>query len=318
MWRTCSIPTTVHNMQHNNTARVAAYTTRTPDDRTRMRRVAAANDEGKSGREGRKIARESWRAGSRGETTSGMNLVALASSHYHETRQSPKPYQSKQRPSRQQGRMNRAEGATDGEEVKGGETNNEAPDPREVLVDPGGETEARRNGNVAHGDANAEVDREVEGESSGTCRDISIKRESWSATAHVRSTTALDEDDQHTSTGDNDVPGIPPAPPEPPDEPAQRENEPPSVELEGEWNLDASFEDGPSRAETDASGVSGHTRRRPQHPRMHQRRCERWRRRYERAEWSYRLRRGPRAARGVKRRRGRLGRPNSFRRWRTR
>ena len=49
----------------------------------------------------------------------------------------------------------------------------------------------------------------------------------------------------------------PPAPPKPPDKATRQGNEPPSAELEGEWDRLASYEVGPTSAEAHASGVSG-------------------------------------------------------------
>ena len=67
-----------------------------------------------------------------------------------------------------------------------------------VEVEPGGETTDRRNGSVADEDADADVGRvagearrgaQVEGESAGTRRDISIERERGSVSALERSMT---------------------------------------------------------------------------------------------------------------------------------
>ena len=150
--------------------------------------------------------------------------------------------------------------AEDDPEDQGGAT-----DRRKVVeVEPGSETKARRSGSVAHEDVDADLDREagearrdaqVEGESAGTRRDVSIERERGSASAHERSTTTVEETDQRPSS-DDDIPGVPPDTPEPPDVTAQRRNEPPSAELEGEWEVPASCNAGPTAGETDVSGPS--------------------------------------------------------------
>ena len=138
--------------------------------------------------------------------------------------------------------------------------------PDDVEVEPGGETKARRCGSVAHEDVDADVDwdvgearrdAQVKRESAGMRREVSIERERGSASAHERSTTTVEDTDQHPSTDDDDVPGIPPTPPEPLDEAVQRTDEPLSVELEGEWNDLASCDVGPTRVEADATGVLG-------------------------------------------------------------
>ena len=139
--------------------------------------------------------------------------------------------------------------------------------PDSVQVEPGGETESRRNGGVMHGDADAGIDDRAEeahgdvqfkAERSATCRDESIAGERWSARPHERSTTT-DENDQRTSTGVNDVPSPSPEPPPPvlvPYGPAQRRNEPPSVELEGERESVVSCDAGPTACEADVSVMS--------------------------------------------------------------
>ena len=136
--------------------------------------------------------------------------------------------------------------------------------PADVQVEPGGETEAERNGCVVHEDTDAAVDgevarayqdAEVEVESAETHREASVEAEEWSASAHERSTATDEENDQRTSTNVNDVPEDPPDPPPPPDEAAKQHDEPPSVELEGEKGSRASCDDAPTRAETDALGA---------------------------------------------------------------
>ena len=141
-------------------------------------------------------------------------------------------------------------------------------DPADVQVEPGGETEVERIEHAAHEDANAEVDgevaetrrdAEVEVESAGTRRGTSVEGERWSATTHERSSTEADEDNnQRTPQDVEDVPGPSPGPPPPvltPDEPGQRQNKPPSVELEGERRSRASCDDGPTNGDSDASGA---------------------------------------------------------------
>ena len=137
----------------------------------------------------------------------------------------------------------------------------------DTEVEPGGEAEVRQSECVAHENADAAVDEEVgearrgaqvEGESAGMRRDMLIERERGSASALERSTTTDEENDQRPSSDDDDIPGIPPDPPEPPDVTVQRRNEPPSAELEGEWDrVLASYEAGPTAGETDVSGLPG-------------------------------------------------------------
>ena len=61
----------------------------------------------------------------------------------------------------------------------------------------------------------------------------------------------VEESGQHTSTDDDNVPGLPPEPSKPPDGPARRENGPPSTQLEGEWNIAASCDVGHTSGHTD-------------------------------------------------------------------
>lgn len=63
----------------------------------------------------------------------------------------------------------------------------------------------------------------------------------------------------HLTRGrDEDIPEPLPAPTKLPHKPAQRQNEPPSIKLEGEWNVneDVSCAIRPTAAETDTSGAS--------------------------------------------------------------
>ena len=119
--------------------------------------------------------------------------------------------------------------------------------PEGVKVEPGGKAgKVERNGCAAHENADAEVDGEVVGihrdaevemESAGTRRGTSVEGERWSVMTHERSSTEADEENnQRTPQDDEDVPGPSQEPPLPvltPDEPGQRQNKPPSVELEG-------------------------------------------------------------------------------------
>ena len=144
----------------------------------------------------------------------------------------------------------------------------ERQDPAGVQVDPGGKTKAERNESAALESADAEADgrvagvcrdTQVMGESAGTRREASIEAEEWSASTHARSTTRAEENGQRTSTGVNDAPRAPPEPPQPPqppDEAANRQNEPPSVELEGERIPNPSCDVGHTRAEANTSGPS--------------------------------------------------------------
>ena len=94
-------------------------------------------------------------------------------------------------------------------------------------------------------------DTQVEMESAVTRREASIEGEESSATTHEQSMPGDEETGQHTVPEDDDLPGAPSEPPPPltsPDEPARRENEPPSVELEGERR-------GNPSCDADATGV---------------------------------------------------------------
>jgi len=148
-------------------------------------------------------------------------------------------------------------------------------DCRDVQVDPGGETgQVERNECAAHGIADTGDDKEaaeealqgaqVDGESTTACQNVSIMGERWCAAhrAHGRLTTAAadKENNQRAETIDDNVPETPPEPPPPLIDPAgssTRENRPPSIELEGERRLSASFNE-PTQAETNTLGVSGH------------------------------------------------------------
>jgi hypothetical protein len=80
-----------------------------------------------------------------------------------------------------------------------------------------------------------------------------------SARTHARSTTLVEEDRQHTPQDGDDIPSSSPhtpAPAEPPDEAANRQNDPPSVELEGERMLYPSCDVGPTSGNAHASGAT--------------------------------------------------------------
>jgi hypothetical protein len=148
------------------------------------------------------------------------------------------------------------------------EPSTETRDRPAVQVEPGGETEAKRNGSIAHGNADAEVDSEVVGahrdaqvdvESAQTPRDTTSKGERARATAHTRSTTTDEETGQRTETDVDDIPEDPPDPFTPlpmPDQPARPQNEPPSVELEGERRTVASCDVEHNGGKAEASGAS--------------------------------------------------------------
>ena len=98
-------------------------------------------------------------------------------------------------------------------------------------------------------------DMQVQVERSRTHRGDSIKGERTSVLVHRESMRAV-ENDQHTSTIIDVVPECPPDPPAPPDETTRPRNKPPSVKLEGERRTHPSCDTGPTRGDTDASGVS--------------------------------------------------------------
>ena len=138
-------------------------------------------------------------------------------------------------------------------------------DPTGIQVEPGGETSVEQDGSVAHEDADARADGMAEEANGGvqdeaerlaTCQNALIEGERGSALAQGRSTTADEPTDQWTSTIVDNVAEDPPVPPPPLERPPNAENEPPSVELEGERKSLGSCEVGPTSAETTASGVS--------------------------------------------------------------
>ena len=130
-------------------------------------------------------------------------------------------------------------------------------DPDSVQVEPGGETIAGRNRDIAHECADAAADVRAEeahadvqdkAERSATCQDESIAGGRWSARLHERS-TMTNENDQPTSQDDDNIPRAPPESPPPltsPDETARSQDEPPSVEREGERKGVASCDAGPT------------------------------------------------------------------------
>jgi hypothetical protein len=137
----------------------------------------------------------------------------------------------------------------------------------EVEVEPSGETGVGQDERAAHQDTDAMAggmaeeahgDVHAEVERSTTCRDASIEVERWSASGHIRSTTRVEENGQRTSRDDDNVPGAlhdPHPPSTSPDETARPQNEPPSVELEGESIPYASCDVGLTSAETNAPGA---------------------------------------------------------------
>ena len=143
--------------------------------------------------------------------------------------------------------------------VRGGEERVE----ERVEVDPGGgETDVERDVHVARENADATVDKEVvrthgdarlNRESTGAHRDV--ERVGGSGSTHIRSTRRDEENRQRTSTDEYDAPKDPPDPFPPPDRPVRPEDKPPSVELEGEWDVLASCNVGLTRVEAYATGV---------------------------------------------------------------
>ena len=137
--------------------------------------------------------------------------------------------------------------------------------PDSVQVEPGGETEARRNGGVTHECADTGIDGmaeeahgdvQFEAERSATCPNASIEGERGSTLAQGRSMTTVEENDKRTSLDVEDVPEDPPEPPPPltsPDETARSQDEPPSVELEGERKGIASCDTGPTTGDADVA-----------------------------------------------------------------
>ena len=137
--------------------------------------------------------------------------------------------------------------------------------PDRVQVEP----DVEPGGSAVHEDADARVnsmaeeahsDVQFEAERSATCPNASIKGERGSTLAQGRSTTIVEENDQRTSPDVEDVPEDPPEPPPPltsPDETARSQDEPPSVELEGERKGVASCDTGPTTGYADVAGVPG-------------------------------------------------------------
>ena len=150
-----------------------------------------------------------------------------------------------------------------------GEPQVESAGPTEVEVEPGGETGKVKHNRCA---ARESADAYVDGEVAWACRDAEVEVESVETrgntsvegarartTAHARLTTADEENNQRNETDVDDVPEDPPDPSTPfpsPDETARPQNEPPSVELEGERRCIASCDVGLTSAKTDASGAS--------------------------------------------------------------
>ena len=65
-----------------------------------------------------------------------------------------------------------------------------------------------------------------------------------------------EENDQHPWPDVDNVPVDPPDPPEPPDRTMKWRDEPPSAELEGDWEVPVSCNTGLTAGETEASGPS--------------------------------------------------------------
>ncbi|KAF8552602.1 hypothetical protein OG21DRAFT_1511242 [Imleria badia] len=95
------------------------------------------------------------------------------------------------------------------------ETQVESTDPAGAQVEPGGETDAKRNGSIALERADAQANGEVVGtpqeiedmrKNAETRRDTLIEGEIRSTNASARSTMLAEESGQRTSTDDGDVP----------------------------------------------------------------------------------------------------------------
>ena len=132
-------------------------------------------------------------------------------------------------------------------------------------------------------DTHRDVQNEVE--STETRWEASTEGECWSATTHEQSSMEAVKNDQRTSTNVNDVPEDPPDPPlTSPDEPTRPENEPPSVELEGERRRDPSCDDRSISAEATASGESEGDEDPRNRPKAAQNKSDRVRERLERRD----------------------------------
>ena len=169
----------------------------------------------------------------------------------------------------------------------------ESTEPADIQVEPGGETDAERKGSATLESADADTDEEAvgmhrdvqdEAERSRTRRGDPTEGERPSALAHGRSLMAADENGQRNETVNDDVPMGPPEPPPPPDKPANRQNEPPSVELEGERKLAASSDNARTSDEADVSGASGSVEDARKRPKKLWNASERQRKRSEQGE----------------------------------
>ena len=98
---------------------------------------------------------------------------------------------------------------------------------------------------------------QVAGETSETREHASIEEAECSASAHRRSTTYVEDDNQRTSRDDEHAPKTSPTLPKPPDDPTPRRNESPSIELEGERRAAPSCDVECTRSQADASGAPG-------------------------------------------------------------
>jgi hypothetical protein len=89
-------------------------------------------------------------------------------------------------------------------------------------------------------------------------QEVQVDRERMSARMHARSTTLVEEDRLHTPQDNNNIPSSSPhtpAPAEPPNKATNRQNNPLSIELEGERSY-PSCDVGPTSDDADASTAS--------------------------------------------------------------
>ena len=140
--------------------------------------------------------------------------------------------------------------------------------PEAVEVEPGGIGDVGRHGSTelertdagsGCGIGGASPDAGIEGETAVTRPDETMEVVCASATERERPIAADEDNDQRTSRIGHDVPRLPLEPPKPPDRPLerpQREEEPPSVELEGERSGFASCDEACRAVEADVSGLS--------------------------------------------------------------
>ena len=113
-------------------------------------------------------------------------------------------------------------------------------------------------GNMASPDSKPQHQKaQVAGETSETRGHASIEEAECSASAHRRSTTYVEDNNQCTSQDDEHAPKTSPTLPKPPDDPTPRRNESPSIELEGERRAAPSCDVECTRSQADASGAPG-------------------------------------------------------------